>query len=559
MSSRTSAAALLVLGVLPAVSAPFQSENADRLSADRLSLVKGIVTNVVTGEPLRKAYVGLEGKDGKSAITDDKGKFSIEKIEPASYTIEAERPGFLRDVVQVTLTAGQSLTDLAIALTPQASIAGRVVDDEGDVWTHVNVRLFRSAWKQGHRRLEGSGGINVDDRGEFRIADLEPGKYYVVAEPDSGWEGRFRSVKTGGMLLQPTWYPGAIDEEAATPMTLAAGQELAGLEIRLRRGAVRNIRGHVVGLSQIPKQGALSPWGGPRILAWRASNLSEPNYYDGTIQADGSFEMRGVPPGMYQLRVDRGTYPSFVLGRGSAQVDDRDVEDVTISLQPPRSIQGKITIEGNDAGDKAVKFSNLSIFLYYSRDNPEQIQVPRQDGSFVFEQLGVGRYRVDINGKRGEDVYLKAVRYGDAEPSDGFFTLAEGAEGAEGNLELVLSTRGARVTGTVQQSSGATANRTVQVVLVPDTSDIEKRESLTQREGLDQNGSFTIHAIPPGSYLLYAAEDVPQGAWSDPDFLQEVAAKGVKLQLGEGETKSIEVTVLSKASLAPVLSRLGIE
>src|SRR5580704_4801137 len=102
MSSRTSAAALLVAGVLPAVSAPFQSDNADRLS-----LVKGIVTNAVTGEPLRKAFVGLEGKDGKSAVTDDKGRFSIEKIEPGPYSLEAERPGFLRNVVQLTLTAGQ--------------------------------------------------------------------------------------------------------------------------------------------------------------------------------------------------------------------------------------------------------------------------------------------------------------------------------------------------------------------------------------------------------------------------------------------------------------------
>src|SRR5690242_10614685 len=112
MSSR--ATALLVAGVLPAVAAPFQSGNADRLSS-----VKGIATNAVTGEPLRKAYVGLEGKDGYSVVTDDKGRFSMEKIEPGGYTLEAERPGFLRNVVRVNLTAGQTLADLAIALTPQ--------------------------------------------------------------------------------------------------------------------------------------------------------------------------------------------------------------------------------------------------------------------------------------------------------------------------------------------------------------------------------------------------------------------------------------------------------
>jgi len=548
MSSRTSAAALLVAGVLPVVSAPFQSENADRLS-----LVKGIVTNAVTGEPLRKTYVRLEGKQGNSAVTDDKGRFVIEKIEPGGYDLETERPGFLRDVVQLNLTAGQSLTDLAIALKPPASISGRVVDDDGDIWTHVNVYIFRSAWKQGHRTLENSGGNNVDDRGEFRIADLQPGKYYVVAEPDNEWQVRFRSTRSEGLLLQPTWYPGSIDEEAATPVTLTAGQELHGLEIRLRRGAVRNIRGRLQGLSQIPKVTGQGPFGNLSLWASRANNLTEGTSYSGIIQTDGSFEVKGVPPGTYQLRVDQGFYPRVVLGRGSVQVDDRDVEDVSITLQPPRPLKGKIAIEES----KAIDFSKLYVLLYSGGNIPSEAPVvPQEDGSFVFQQLGVGRYRVEVNGGRKDDVYLKTVRFADAESLNGSFTLTEGAEG---NLELVVSTRGARVTGTVPQSSGATANRTVQVVLVPATSDMEKRESLTQHEGLDQNGSFTIHAIPPGSYSLYAAQDVPQGAWSDPEFLQEVATKGVKLQLGEGETKSIEVPVLSKAVVGPLLSRLGIE
>jgi len=546
MSSRASAAALLVAGVLPAVSAPFQSDNADRLSS-----VKGIVTNAVTGEPLRKAYVGLEGKAGNSAITDDKGRFSIEKIEPGAYRLEAERPGFLRDVVQLTLTAGQTLSDLAIALTPQASIAGRVVDDDGDAWTHGWVSLLRSVWKQGRRRLEDAGEGSVDDRGEFRISELSPGKYYVVVTPDNEWQRRFRSARSDGLLLQPTWYPGSVDAEAATPVTLAAGQELAGLEIRLQRGAVRSIRGHLVGLSQIPKPPGQSPFGSPFLSAARSNSLSEGAGYSGNIKADGSFEITAVPPGVYQLRVAEGYPQNVELGRASVQVDDRDVENITINLQPPRSLKGKVTIEG----DKAVDVSKLNISIS-SDDGAIQRQVPQQDGSFVFERLGVGRYRANVNGKRSDDVYLRAVRYSDAESLNGTFVLTEGAEG---NLELVLSTRGARLTGTVPQSSGATANRTVQVVLVPDTSDIEKRESLTQRERLDQNGAFTIHAIPPGSYLLYAAENIPDDAWSDPDFLREVADKGVKLRLGEGETKSIEVPVLIKASVAPVLSRLGIE
>ena len=338
-------------------------------------------------------------------------------------------------------------------------------------------------------------------------------------------------------------------------MTLAAGQELPGIEIRLRRGAVRNIRGHLVGLSQIPKPPGQSPFGGPLLSAVRLNSLSEGAGYSGSIKADGSFEITAVPPGIYQLRVAEGYPQNVELGRASVQVDDRDVENVTINLQPPRSLKGKITLEGNNDGNKAVDLSKLYIFIS-SDDGTKQRQAPQQDGSFVFERLGFGKYRVDVNGKRGDDLYLKTVRFGDTESQDGTFSLTGSAEG---NLELVVGTRGASVTGTVQQSNSTAAKRTLEAVLIPDTNDAEKRESLTQRVDLDQNGFFTIHAIPPGSYSLYAAEDVPADAWSDPEFLREVAARGVKLQLGEGETKSIEVPVLSKASVAPLLSRLGIE
>jgi hypothetical protein len=538
MSSR--AAVLLVAGVLPAVAAPFQSDNADRLSS-----VKGIVTKAVTGEPLRKVYVHLGNRGDYSAVTDDKGRFSIEKIRPRGYSLETDRPGFLRDEVELTLTAGQSLTDLAIVLTPQASIAGRVVDDEGHIWTHAHINLYRSVRKQGRRQLESEGGGDVDDRGEFRIADLSPGKYYVVVTPDNEWQRKFRSARRDGLLFQPTWYPGSLDEGAATPVTLAAGQEAGGIEIRLPRGAVQNIKGHLSGLSQIPVVPDQSPYGNPRIFVSRTSGLGETRDYNSSLQPDGSFEVATVPPGEYQLRVVIGFPRRMTLGIASVQVDDHDVDDVIINVQPPRPLRGKVTLEGNST----VKVSNLPITL--SGDPPfEPTVVPQEDGSIVFDQLGLARYRVYANGRRNDDVYLKTVRFGDTESQDGSFSLADGAEG---NLEVVLSSRGARVTGTVQQSSGS------QVILIPGTSDIERREYLTQKEFSDQNGSFSIHAIPPGSYLLYASKDIPEDAWSDPDFLLEVADKGVKLQLGEGEAKNVEVPALSKASVAQLLSRLGIE
>jgi hypothetical protein len=146
-------------------------------------------------------------------------------------------------------------------------------------------------------------------------------------------------------------------------------------------------------------------------------------------------------------------------------------------------------------------------------------------------------------------MYLKRVRYGNAESSDGTFTLA--SYGVP--LELVFSTRGARLSGTI---TGRAA--TPQVVLIPDTSDAALREYKTRTAIFDQSGVFSIESIAPGSYKLFAFESVPEGIWLDPDFLKEVESTGVAFEAAEGDAKTIQTPLLGKRETDRVLAKLGI-
>jgi len=171
---------------------------------------------------LSKAYVLLSSTSATRAnypvVTDSQGRFRIESVEPGNYHLQAERQGFLEghygggftgSAVQLQLSAGQDLFDLNIALTPQAVIAGHVTDPDGDIWTHVHVNVFRSVWTHGRRQIQGWSSGNVNDRGEFRIGDLPPGRYYLRADPDYAWEKTHRHARDTQppLLLQPTWYP----------------------------------------------------------------------------------------------------------------------------------------------------------------------------------------------------------------------------------------------------------------------------------------------------------------------------------------------------------------
>jgi hypothetical protein len=127
-------------------------------------------------------------------------------------------------------------------------------------------------------------------------------------------------------------------------------------------------------------------------------------------------------------------------------------------------------------------------------------------------------------------------------------------------MELTLSALGARVSGMVKRN-GAGGSTTPQVVLLPETtSDAELQIYDTHLGALDQSGAFTVKdAVRPGKYMLYAFEGVPDGVWTDAGFIKEIEGKGVRIKVGEGDAKTVEVPLISRSDIAALLTRLGMD
>src|SRR5260370_39341867 len=108
--------------------------------------VSGQVSNAATGEPVRRAMVSLRRIDVSPGVTniqvsgtgatDATGRFAIAGIAPGKYRLSAERSGFIatqygargpnKAGTLLTLEPGQESSDLAVRLTPQGVIAGRL-------------------------------------------------------------------------------------------------------------------------------------------------------------------------------------------------------------------------------------------------------------------------------------------------------------------------------------------------------------------------------------------------------------------------------------------------
>ena len=524
------------------------------LPDQQISAIKGIVSDSVTGQDLRTAFVRLVGKGGTyPAVTDANGKFELVEVAPGTYDLVAEHQGFIEahlgDLgqqgpnVQLRLDPGQTLTGINIKLTPQAVISGRVVDEDGDVWIHGQVNLLRSEFVHGRRKLVGFSGSDVDDLGQFRIGQLPPGRYYLSAEPDARWEQQNHPRAKGAILPhQPTWYPSGLEFADAVPIVIGPAQQVSGLEIRLHRGGVHSIRGVLTGGENVPSPSDDRLYGRRGISA-RTTSDGVANEKGGILHSDGSFEVNDLPAGTFEVRVGQG-FPRITIGSATVRIDDRDVPDVSIPLVPPRSVNGRIQMEGSES----IKPSGLTIQLESLSSFFNSSTVSRPDGSFELSQVGSERYRVLVS---GNGTYVKEVRYGDVVTRDATVSLT----GAVETLVLTLSTRGAHVTGKVIQASGQnTTTSRPQVALIPNDLPSESKQAT-----FDQNGTFSLENLRPGKYKFYAFEGVPDGSWEDPDFMKEISGKGLEILLSENDVKAVEVPMLPGSDLAPILKKLGME
>lgn len=237
------------------------------------------------------------------------------------------------------------------------------------------------------------------------------------------------------------------------------------------------------------------------------------------------FEFWGVPSGSYVVQdqvaprnqVFHGFDDLFFNRREfraatPVEVVSGDVDDVRIVVQSGSEIAGHVIVEDPAPADfrGRVRFIGASGEEFDAAVNADHAFTP---------MLSQGRYEVQASA--GGPLIVKSIR---TEDSD---VLAEGLNitgPGKTALEVVFSHDGGRIGGTVtdkddKPAAGAT------VVLIPE-SKLRFRHDLYLHTDTDQNGHYRFETVPPGDYKLFAWEDVEPGIWFDPDFLNEVEARG---------------------------------
>ena len=242
----------------------------------------------------------LEGRTYPLAqgLTDDEGGFAFPRLPEGSYWLVARAPGRVRRVETVRLH-DRAPDALTLSLGLGAQITGTVTLAAGRGESHalgdVVVRAMPDGGGEGPPYA-----ARADEHGVFVIENLPAGSYRVeIAE--SGYEAAMRR---------------------------AVPAPSRGLTFALRQLAT--VRGVVRNAMSLPAPDADVMIAGSGIWPARTTRA----------RADGTFEIVGIPSGVYEVRARHGDEVAEPVA--PLVLDPGDAREITLTVTPGATLEGRV-------------------------------------------------------------------------------------------------------------------------------------------------------------------------------------------------------------------------
>lgn len=585
--------------------------------------VEGRVTSSTTGAPLRRASVTLEMFQSFSSLdeidpaeftdpqkimarmaqqrsykteTDAEGKFALRGVEAGQYTMNASRSGYVSGSESVDLRKAEDRKDIEIKLTPQAVISGKILDEFGDPLAQASVTVFRRGYSTGHWKYEQAAMGSTGADGAYSIGGLRAGRYYV-----SAMDAQSTALSMmGGFLGQatpegprteyvPTYYPSGTEIARAAPVTLLLGAEARGIDIRMQKSPVFQVRGRVVA-----PEGSTS-----NVMLTMTRNgddkISASDFMRGMamVGADGTFRFTAIAPGAYSIRMDAGMGAVFgnafaaamtvsaggaaaatpapkapsapLVGQQAVVVVDRDLNEVSLMAGSAGDISGRWRVEESKAPKSletpaATNQAVPSLFLepIDFMSAPPKPAKGKADGTFELKGVAPGEYLVSL-GVPPPGSYVRSVRFDGQEATNKIIRVGLGG----GQLEIVYARDGGTVKGVVRNEKGEPV-KGVTVAMWDARLKAGEAAPYYEEQTISSEGEeFRFDGVPPGEYRLAAWPGIagitmPTGDsnMAAPEVLMQFSGQATAVKVGSDSEMTVEVKLVGKDAIEKALEKL---
>jgi hypothetical protein len=378
-------------------------------------------------------------------------------------------------------------------------------------------------------------GVATDEDGNFRIANLRPGTYYVEIGPNL----RSRGMATldpppneKSEVVPAEYYPGVRDISAATPLSLAPGQH-ASIEMGMKRVPGFRISGMMTGV--------VSRNGGMSLADEDGDNTNLFVRYDSRT---GRFQAYPVPLGSYRLRFDGQDADGQPLFADVPISVGGDIPELRVPVERavniPVEFETEFTKQNPGSSGSLVQSvvgnSSFGQVHLLSRVPPYQQFYPnreRADSSMVIRGVKPGVYDVEVD--QNGSSYVASISYGGINLLRDPLVISEGAEPK--SLQVLMRDDGASVTGNVQMGNN-TQPGSVLLVSEGDAA------SPPRQVWVNASGDFRAQGIAPGDYEILAFDRLDGIEFRNREVLNGYLSQAAHVTLSANQQAKVTVDLI---------------
>jgi len=452
--------------------------------------ITGIVKRASDGTPLQGLTVQalpVSGGVVSNTQTEVDGTYTIKGLNTGSYQIEVKENLFDMDVgdyaatyyhnvenrdsaTPVTVTMGQTTTNVDFNLVIGGKITG-IVKRASDGVPIPGLRVTASA---------ATGGASITDiteteaDGSYTIKRLNSGSYKVSVDPS-------------GTDYMAQYYKSTFKSYDYTPVSVTLGDTTQHIDFNLSNG------GAVFGMVQRESDG--HPIAGAYVVAV-SINANGAVTRSAVSGLDGTYLIKGLPPGIYQVRLSSSNEGDTMSFNHQASVT---AGQTTPNINFLVSSGGRITGLVTSATDGKPLANILVGVADYAIGSPVVDGIPTAfDGSYTIAGLPEGQYKVyAFEGLSAYSRGYTALFYKNTGQAPLATPVAVVANQTTSAIDFSLS-MGGSIAGTVSDRNG----RPIPNLLVQ-AYDTSTGSLMASSSTTDSYGFYLLTGLPIGAYLIF--------------------------------------------------------